>query len=192
MLRGAVRGSGVGHRRGSAAAARCGGGAAGVARPGGESGGDDSGDFAGCAGTVGGDERVGGGAEFGSGGVRVEQLGADELAQGVGGAAEHGVVLPWRCCAYPLALAPHRGSGVAAGVGGGGYRGRREGRRWLGVRAWCNQLGSSAVSRSSTGVYRPVDSSEPGATTYPVRCQTSISGVTRWFAGWVRRLVDTR
>src|SRR6476469_10816280 len=95
-----------------------------VTRPGGESRGDNAGDLAGGAAAVGADEGSGGGGEFGPGGVLGEQSGADELAEGVGGAAEHRVVLTWRRGTHPMALTPQCGQGVAAGVGGGGQGGR--------------------------------------------------------------------
>jgi hypothetical protein len=58
-------------------------GAAGVADAGGQAGGDDPGDFGGGAVAAGADQRAGGGGEFGPGAGVVEELSADELAQGV-------------------------------------------------------------------------------------------------------------
>jgi hypothetical protein len=52
----------------------------GVARTSRESGGDDPGNLGRGAVAVSTDQRVGGGGEFGLGGVLVEQSGADELA----------------------------------------------------------------------------------------------------------------
>ena len=62
-------------------------------------------------------KRAGGGGEFGPGAAVVEEPGADELAQGVGGPAQHGVVLAWWGRAHPLDLTPHCCRHVAVGVG---------------------------------------------------------------------------
>jgi len=71
-----------------------GGGAPRVTGAGGQPGVDDPGDLDVGAAAVRADEEPAGGDQLGAGGGLVEHPGADELTEGVGGAAQHRVVLP--------------------------------------------------------------------------------------------------